>query len=74
MCQADGGLVTVVMYDEMTGLRKLSRSVVGGEIRAYAIRVSVTDGGMDWMRDSRMETVNGIEYVSARWELFWMPE
>jgi hypothetical protein len=74
VCHADGGLVTVVMYDEMTGVRKVSRSVVGGKIRAYAIRVSVTDGGMDWMRDSRMEWVNGIEYVSARWELFWMPE
>jgi hypothetical protein len=54
----------------MTGLRKVSRSVVGGEIRVYAARVSVTDGGMDWMRDSRVEMVNGMKYVSARWELF----
>jgi len=54
----------------MTGLRKVSRSVVGGEIKVYAVRVSVTDGGMDWMRDSLVEMVNGIEYVSARYESF----
>ena len=49
----------------MTGLRKVSRSVVGGEIKVYAVRVSVTDGGMDWMRDSRLG-MNRFERQSMR--------
>lgn len=48
----------------------MSRSVLGGEIRVYAVRVSVTEGDMDWTRDSRVEMANGSEYVSAREGLF----
>ena len=50
-------------------MRKSSRSVLGGEIRVYAVRVSTREGGMDWTRDSRVESVKGSEYASAREEL-----
>jgi hypothetical protein len=43
------------------GLRKVRMSAFGGEIRVYAVRVSVVEGGMGWMRDSRVERVNGME-------------
>ena len=59
--QRGGAAVTAEIYDEKIGDMKDCRSVAGGVISEYALRVSITVGGILSARSSRVDVGRGSE-------------